>query len=157
MLFVFAGDPQLADSVPLSLVPPLQEPGWLVQDTFRDLPFIHHLTGADASGFSVTWPEGPRRDRLGSMTGGFGRILTVVYATPIRPGECRLFARFPFQFRSRWPRLLLGLRPRWLQHLADHSVREDDQVFLHWPDLHRWVGDHGGEPFPGHPCHPTRR
>jgi len=65
---------------------------------------------------------------------GFARTLTVVYAVPIRPGECRLFARFPFQFRSRWPRLLLGLRPRWLQHVANHTVLEDDQLFLHWQE-----------------------
>jgi phenylpropionate dioxygenase-like ring-hydroxylating dioxygenase large terminal subunit len=100
-----------------------------------------------------------------------------VYATPVRPGECRLFARFPFQFQSRLPRLLVGLRPRWLQHIANHTVLEDDQVFLHWQErvlaerggsaafaqscflpssadvyvraLHQWVNDHGGGPFPG--------
>jgi len=110
---------------------------------------------------------------------GFARFLTVVYATPVRPGECRLFARFPFQFQSRLPRLLLGLRPRWLQHIANHTVLEDDQVFLHWQErvlaerggsasfaqscflpssadvyvsaLHEWVREHGGVPFPGQP------
>ena len=148
LLFVFAGDPERATAVPLPLVPPLEEPGWLVQDTFRDLPmdaltllenvldvshvpFTHHrtvgrrenaapvvaeITGAGPEGFTALWPEGPRRGRLGSQATtfaapalmwhdltakGFGRILTVVYATPIRPGECRLFARFPFQFSSR--------------------------------------------------------
>jgi phenylpropionate dioxygenase-like ring-hydroxylating dioxygenase large terminal subunit len=206
----------------LPLVPVLEEPGWLVQDTFRDLPmdaltllenvldvshvpFTHHrtvgrrenaapvvaeLTGFGAEGFTASWPEGPRRGKLGSQTTtfaapalmwhdltakGFARFLTVVYATPIRPGECRLIARFPFQFASRWPRLLLGLRPRWLQHLGNHTVLEDDQVFLHWQErtlaerggssafeqacflpssadvyvsaLHRWVREQGGAPF----------
>ncbi len=222
LLFVFAGDAERAAAVPL--VPVLEEPGWLVQDTFRDLPmdaltllenvldvshvpFTHHLTvgrrenaapvvaeltGFGPEGFSALWPEGPRRGKLGSQATtfaapalmwhdltakGFARLLTVVYATPIRPGECRLIARFPFQFASRWPRLLLGLRPRWLQHLANHTVLEDDQVFLHWQEralataggserfeqacflpssadvyvsgLHRWVREHGGVPFPG--------
>ena len=231
MLFVFAGDAERAAAVPLPLVPPLEEPGWLVQDTFRDLPmdaltllenvldvshvpFTHHrtvgrrenaapvvaeLTGAGPEGFTASWPEGPRRGKLGSQATtfaapglmwhdltakGFGRILTVVYATPIRPGECRLFARFPFQFQSRWPRLLLGLRPRWLQHISNHTVLEDDQVFLHWQErqlaaaggsggfsracflpssadiyvraLHDWVRDHGGEPFPGRPLPPRQ-
>jgi len=224
LLFVFAGDPEAAAGVPLPLVPVLEEPGWLVQDTFRDLPmdaltllenvldvshvpFTHHrtvgrrenaapvvaeLTGFGPDGFTARWPEGPRRGRLGSQfttfaapalmwhdltAKGFARFLTVVYATPIRPGECRLIARFPFQFASRWPRLLLGLRPRWLQHSGNHTVLEDDQVFLHWQEralagrgssasferacylpspadvyvtgLHRWVREHGGAPFPG--------
>jgi len=65
---------------------------------------------------------------------GFARILTVVYAVPIRRGECRLFARFPFQFQSAVPKFLIGLRPRWLQHIGNHKVLEDDQVFLHWQE-----------------------
>ncbi len=229
LLFVFAGDAQQAEAVPLPLVPLLEEPGWLVQDTFRDLPmdaltllenvldvshvpFTHHrtvgrrenaapvlaeLTGAGPEGFTASWPEGPRRGKLGSQfttfqapglmwhdltANGFARFLTVVYATPIRPGECRLIARFPFQFSSRWPRLLLGLRPRWLQHIANHTVLEDDQVFLHWQErvlaerggsgsfeqacflpssadvyvsaLHHWVREHGGTPFEGQPLGP---
>ena len=118
---------------------------------------------------------------------GFARILTVVYATPIRRGECRLFARFPFQFNSPWPARLLGLRPQWLQHLGNHVVLEDDQVFLHWQErvleqrggsrdalrsfnlptsadlyiraLHDWLNRYGGEPFPGDQLPPrqTRR
>ncbi len=229
LLFVFAGDPEAAAAVPLPLVPVLEEPGWLVQDTFRDLPmdalsllenvldvshvpFTHHrtvgrrenaapvvaeLTGFGPEGFTASWPEGPRRGKLGSQATtfaapglmwhdltakGFARFLTVVYATPIRPGECRLIARFPFQFASRWPRLLLGLRPRWLQHIGNHAVLEDDQVFLHWQErvlaaqggserfeqacflpssadvyvsgLHRWVREYGGLPFPGQPLGP---
>lgn len=226
LLFVFAGDAERSAAVPLPLVPLLEEPGWLVQETFRDLPmdaltllenvldvshvpFTHHrtvgrrenaapvvaeLTGFGPEGFTASWPEGPRRGKLGSQftsfvapglmwhdltAKGFARLLTVVYATPIRRGECRLIARFPFQFQSRWPRLLLGLRPRWLQHIGNHTVLEDDQVFLHWQErclagrggsaaferacflpssadvyvqaLHRWVIEHAGEPFPGRP------
>ena len=107
------------------------------------------VTSFGPEGFSGLWQEGPRRGRLGSQTThfqapglmwhdltapGFARFLTVVYATPTRPGECRLFARFPFQFRSPWPARLLGLRPRWLQHIGNHTVLEDDQVFLHWQE-----------------------
>jgi len=225
LLFVFAGDPDEAAAVPLPLVEPLvQEPeGWLVQDTFRDLPmdaltvlenvldvshvnFTHHATVGrrqnagpvdlevldfGSEGFRGFWKEGPRRGKLGSQATtflapglmwhdltapGFARILTVVYATPIRRGECRLFARFPFRFASPWPGRLLRLRPRWLQHLGNHKVLEDDQVFLHWQErqlearggsealarscylatssdryvqaLHRWVLEHAGLPFP---------
>ena len=170
------------------------------------VPFTHHgtvgrrenagpveleLQRADASGFSGFWQEGPRRGKLGSQSTtflapclmwhdltapSFARIFTVVYATPIRPGVCRLFARFPFQFRSPLPPLLLRLRPIWLQHLGNHVVLEDDQLFLHWQErvlaqrggsanlsrgcflasradryviaLHQWVIDHAGQPFP---------
>lgn len=236
LLFVFSGDPEVAEAVPLPLVPCLQQDdkggwadGWLVQDTFRDLPmdaltllenvldvshvpFTHHatvgrrenagpveleLTGFGPEGFTGLWAEGPRQGKLGSQhttyaapglmwhdltAPAFARILTVVYATPIRRGECRLFARFPFQFRSPWPARLLALRPRWLQHIANHTVLEDDQLFLHWQErvlerrggspelsrschlatsadlyvrsLHDWVNRHGGEPFPGQPLPP---
>ena len=224
LLFVFSGDPAEAERHPLPLVPVLEEEGWLVQDTFRDLPmdaltllenvldvshvpFTHHatvgrrenagpveleLTGFGSEGFTGLWAEGPRRGKLGTQSTtyaapclmwhdltakGFARILTVVYATPIRRGECRLFARFPFQFNSAWPGRLLRLRPQWLQHLGNHVVLEDDQLFLHWQErvlearggsrqalrsfhlatgadlyiraLHDWVNRHGGEPFPG--------
>ncbi|MEN9540772.1 MAG: hypothetical protein RLZZ459_863 [Cyanobacteriota bacterium] len=173
------------------------------------VPFTHHatvgrretagpvnlqLTSFGPEGFTGLWPEGPRRGTLGSQhttyaapclmwhdltAPRFARILTVVYATPIRRGECRLFARFPFQFHSPWPARLLALRPRWLQHLGNHTVLEDDQIFLHWQErlleqrggshgairsfhlptsadryiraLHDWVNRYGGEPFPGQP------
>ena len=144
-------------------------------------PVQAELTASDAAGFSVSWPEGPRRGKLGSQfttfvapalmwhdltAKGFARFLTVVYATPIRPGECRLFARFPFQFSSLLPRLLLRARPQWLQHLGNHVVLEDDQVFLHWQEraqgksylptsadvyvraLKDWVAGVAGPPFP---------
>ena len=223
LLFVFSGEPSLAAEQPLPLVPEIDGQGWLLQDTFRDLPmdavtllenvldvshvpFTHHttvgrrenaapleleLTSFGPDGFTGLWKEGPRRGKLGSQfttyaapslmwhdltAKGFARILTVVYATPIRRGECRLFARFPFQFNSPWPARLLGLRPQWLQHLGNHVVLEDDQVFLHWQErvleqrgssqealrsfylptsadlytraLHDWLKRYGGEPFP---------
>jgi phenylpropionate dioxygenase-like ring-hydroxylating dioxygenase large terminal subunit len=233
LLFVFAGDPDTAAAVPLPLVPALEEEGaeWLVQDTFRDLPydaltllenvldvshvpFTHHATvgrrenagpveaertSFGPEGFSGVWKEGPRRGKLGSQfttyaapclmwhdlsDPGFARILTVVYATPIRHGECRLFARFPFRFASPWPGRLLRLRPTWLQHIANHTVLEDDQIFLHHQErtlearggspelarscylatgadryvlaLHEWVVAHGGLPFPGVPLPPPQ-
>jgi phenylpropionate dioxygenase-like ring-hydroxylating dioxygenase large terminal subunit len=212
-------------------VPPLEEPGWLLQGTFRDLPmdaltvlenvldvshvpYTHHLTvgrrenaapvvaeliGFGPEGFTALWPEGPRKGRLGSQhttfvgpclmwhdltAKGFGRILTVVYATPIRPGECRIFARFPFQFSSPLPRLLVGLRPRWLQHIGNNTVLEDDQIFLHWQEralaarggsarfeqacylptssdvyvlgFYRWLREVAGVPFPGQPLPPRQ-
>ena len=115
---------------------------------------------------------------------GFARILTVVYAVPISRGKCRLFARFPFQFKAALPRVLVGLRPRWLQHIGNHKVLEDDQVFLHWQErvletaggsaaaeqafvlktsadvyvkaLHRWVNGQGGGPFAGRPLPPRQ-
>jgi len=226
LLFVFAGEAAQAAAVPLPLVPVLEEQGWLVQDTFRDLPmdaltllenvldvshvpFTHHRTvgrrenaapvqaertGFGPGGFTLLWQEGPRRGQLGSQhttflapgllwhdltARGFARILTVVYAVPIRRGECRLIARFPFRFESPLPALLLRLRPLWLQHLGNHTVLEDDQVFLHWQErvlerrggsaeagrafflatpadryvlaLHDWVNRFGAEPFPGQP------
>jgi len=160
-------------------------------------PVLAELRTAGPEGFTVLWPEGPRQGRLGSQHTTFaapglmwhdlsakalGRILTVVYATPIRRGETRLFARFPFQFRSPLPRWLLRLRPVWLQHIGNHKVLEDDQIFLHWQErqlerrgrsgaasqafhlatgsdlyvqaLHAWVSSHGGDPFPDDPLPP---
>ena len=170
------------------------------------VPFTHHasvgrretagpvrleLTSFGPEGFTGLWAEGPRRGKLGAQqtvfqapclmwhdltAKGFARILTVVYATPMRRGECRLFARFPFQFESPLPGRLLALRPQWLQHLANHTVLEDDQVFLHWQErvlegrggsaaltrscflatgadlyvkaLHDWLNRYAGAPFP---------
>jgi hypothetical protein len=157
------------------------------------------LTSFGPEGFTAVWPEGPRRGRLGSQhttflapglmwhdltAKGFARILTVVYAVPIRRGECRLFARFPFRFESKLPALLLRLRPLWLQHIGNHTVLEDDQVFLHWQErvlerrgrsgsaarafhlatsadvyvkaLHDWVVTYQGDPFPGEALPPRR-
>ncbi|MFN7901158.1 MAG: Rieske 2Fe-2S domain-containing protein [Synechococcaceae cyanobacterium] len=136
------------------------------------VPFTHHRTvgrrenaapvqaelgSSGPEGFSAVWPEGPRKGKLGSQhttflapclmwhdltAQGFGRILTVVYVTPVRRGACRLFARFPFRFNSPWPGLLLRLSPQWLQHIGNNKVLEDDQVFLHWQE--RAVERRGG-------------
>jgi phenylpropionate dioxygenase-like ring-hydroxylating dioxygenase large terminal subunit len=237
LLFVWSGKASAADPALLPLVPVLQEQGdgwadgWIVQDTFRDLPmdaltllenvldvshvpFTHHrtvgkrenaspveavITREDSQGFEAFWQEGPRKGKLGSQdthfrapqlmwhdltAKGFARIMTVVYAVPISRGKCRLFARFPFQFKAVAPRVLVGLRPRWLQHIGNHKVLEDDQVFLHWQErvletaggsaaaeqafalptssdvyvkaLHRWVNRQGGGPFAGQPLPPRQ-
>jgi len=54
-----------------------------------------------------------------------------VYATPIRKGECRVFARFPFKFSSKLPSFFIQLTPRWYSHIGNNRVLEDDQIFLH--------------------------
>ncbi|NET04580.1 MAG: Rieske 2Fe-2S domain-containing protein [Symploca sp. SIO2B6] len=143
-------------------------------------------------GFTGTWAQGPRKGTLGRQdttfiapglmwhdltSKQFGRTLTVVYATPIRKGECRLFARFPFRFSSKLPGLFIKLTPRWYSHLGQNSVLEDDQIFLHYQQrylealggspnftkafylptkadlyvfgLHSWINQYHAEPFPG--------
>lgn len=128
------------------------------------VPFTHHksvgnrvnaspveleVLESGKQGFRGTWAEGPRRGQLGRQdttfvapglmwhdltSKQFGRTLTVVYATPIRKGECRLFARFPFKFSSKIPALFLKLTPRWYSHLGQNAVLEDDQIFLHYQE-----------------------
>lgn len=71
-----------------------------------------------------------------------GRVLTVVYATPIRKGECRLFGRFPFKFPNKLPSLFINLRPRWYYHIGQNGVLEDDQIFLHYQE--RYLEAKGG-------------
>ena len=153
-----------------------------------DLEIVHD----DRQGFTGVWEEGPRKGTLGKQTTTFiapglmwhdltskqfGRTLTVVYATPIRPGECRLFARFPFKFPSKFPRLAISLTPRWYSHLGQNRVLEDDQIFLHFQErfvqaqggsahyekscylptkadlfvkqFHRWITQYQVDPFPG--------
>lgn len=143
-------------------------------------------------GFKGVWEEGPRKGTLGRQdtnfvapalmwhditTKQFGRSLTVVYATPIRKGECRLFARFPFKFSAKLPGFFLKLTPRWYSHIGQNSILEDDQIFLHHQEryleakggsanfakafylptradafvsqLRKWVNDYEAEPFPG--------
>ncbi len=183
MLFVYAGDPTHADRVPVPLIEPLaaNPEGWVVIDTFRDLPYdaltllenvldpshvpyTHHKTvgnrstagpvnleliESDRQGFRGVWPEGPRQGTLGRQdtvfiapnlmwhdltSKQFGRTMTVVYATPIRPGWCRLFARFPFQFASPIPAFFIRLTPEWYSHLGQNRILEDDQIFLHWQE-----------------------
>jgi len=118
-----------------------------------DLKILH----SDRQGFRGVWEEGPRQGTLGRQETQFvapglmwhdltsaqwGRTLTVVYATPIRKGECRLFARFPFQFAALPPRLALKWTPRWYSHLGQNRVLEDDQIFLHRQE--RYLEQKGG-------------
>jgi phenylpropionate dioxygenase-like ring-hydroxylating dioxygenase large terminal subunit len=149
------------------------------------IPYTHHNTVGKRSnvspvdlemvtegrqGFTGIWEEGPRRGTLGTQnttfiapnlmwhdltSKQFGRTLTVVYATPIRPGECRLFARFPFKFPSKFPRLAIGLTPRWYSHLGQNRVLEDDQIFLHFQE--RYLAKQGGSPAYPQACYlPTK-
>ncbi|HEY9672433.1 MAG TPA: Rieske 2Fe-2S domain-containing protein [Waterburya sp.] len=149
-------------------------------------------------GFKGMWEEGPRRGTLGRQdttfiapalmwhdltSKQFGRTLTVVYATPIRKGECRLFARFPFKFSSKLPGLFMKLTPRWYSHIGQNTVLEDDQIFLHHQEryleesggsanfakafylptkadrfileLRSWVNRYNANPFPGEPLPPA--
>jgi len=171
------------------------------------VPFTHHNTvgnRANASpvelevleagkhGFKGTWADGPRKGKLGRQdttfiapglmwhdltSKQFGRTLTVVYATPIRKGECRLFARFPFKFASKIPGLFIKLTPRWYSHIGQNAILEDDQIFLHYQERYlekagrgdkffkafylptkadafvfefrQWIQQFNAEPFPG--------
>jgi phenylpropionate dioxygenase-like ring-hydroxylating dioxygenase large terminal subunit len=136
------------------------------------IPYTHHRTIGNRAnvspveleivdsgkwGFKGTWAAGPRKGTLGRQdttfiapglmwhdltSQQFGRTLTVVYATPIRKGECRLFARFPFQFSTKLPGLFLRLTPRWYSHIGQNSVLEDDQIFLHHQE--RYLEQRGG-------------
>jgi phenylpropionate dioxygenase-like ring-hydroxylating dioxygenase large terminal subunit len=136
------------------------------------IPYTHHATVGNRAnvspvelevlesgkwGFKGTWAEGPRKGTLGRQDTTFiapglmwhdltskqyGRTLTVVYATPIRKGECRLFARFPFKFSSKLPGLFLKLTPRWYSHIGQNGVLEDDQIFLHYQE--RYLEKNGG-------------
>ncbi|AZB72243.1 Rieske 2Fe-2S domain-containing protein [Synechococcus elongatus] len=152
------------------------------------------IVASDRHGFQGIWPEGPRRGKLGTQSTTFiapslmwhdleadslGRAMTVVYATPIRAGACRIFARFPFRFKSAIPRFFLRITPTWFQHLGQNTVLEEDQIFLHHQErriqqqggsatysrqcylptpadrfvlaLHRWVDRYAGVPFPNEP------
>ncbi len=136
------------------------------------VPFTHHrsvgnranaapveldLLETHKNGFRGTWAEGPRRGQLGRQdttfiapnlmwhdltSKQFGRTLTVVYATPIRKGECRVFARFPFRFSSPIPKFLIKLSPQWYSHLGQNRILEDDQIFLHHQE--RYLEAKGG-------------
>lgn len=177
------------------------------------LPFTHHRSVGNRAnaapvelevlefskqGFTGLWEEGPRKGTLGRQlttfvapalmwhdltSKQFGRTLTVVYATPIRKGECRLFARFPFKFSSKLPGLLMKLTPQWYSHLGNNGVLEDDQIFLHHQErylerkggsanfakafylptradtfvsgLRKWVNEYEADPFPGESLPPV--
>jgi len=125
------------------------------------LPFTHHksvgnrvnaapveleLTQSGKTGFTGIWAEGPRKGTLGKQdtvflapnmmwhdltSKQFGVTMTVVYATPTRKGECRLFARFPFQFSAKLPEFFIKNTPQWYSHIGQNAILEDDQIFLH--------------------------
>ncbi|HEY9751796.1 MAG TPA: Rieske 2Fe-2S domain-containing protein [Coleofasciculaceae cyanobacterium] len=226
LLFVFPGQPEVADQVPIPIIEAMEETpkDWVCVSTFRDLPydaltllenvldsshvpFTHHrslgkrenaapveleILTSGKQGFTGLWQEGPRKGTLGQQTTQFiapglmwhdltskqfGRTLTVVYATPTRKGESRLFARFPFRFSSKLPAVLIKLTPLWYSHLNQHTILEDDQIFLHYQErtleakggtvnysrscflptradrfvsaLRKWVADFVADPFPG--------
>jgi phenylpropionate dioxygenase-like ring-hydroxylating dioxygenase large terminal subunit len=136
------------------------------------IPYTHHgsvgnrayvspvelsVTESGKNGFKGVWQEGPRKGKLGTQyttfvapglmwhdltSKQFGRTLTVVYATPIRKGECRLFALFPFKFSAKLPGIFLKLTPRWYSHLNQNAILEDDQIFLHYQE--RYLEAAGG-------------
>ncbi len=149
-------------------------------------------------GFKGVWQEGPRKGTLGKQdttfiapglmwhdltSKQFGRTLTVVYATPIRKGECRLFAIFPFKFSSKLPGFFLKITPRWFSHVNQNRILEDDQIFLHHQEryleaqggssnftkafylptkadlfvfqLRTWVNQYSVDPFPGQTLPPA--
>ena len=136
------------------------------------IPFTHHrsvgnranvstveleVVASGRQGFQGIWAEGPRQGTLGKQdttfiapalmwhdltSKQFGRTLTVVYATPISKGKCRIFARFPFKFSSKLPGLFIKLTPRWYSHIGQNAVLEDDQIFLHHQE--RYLEEKGG-------------
>jgi phenylpropionate dioxygenase-like ring-hydroxylating dioxygenase large terminal subunit len=175
------------------------------------LPYTHHgtvgkrenaapmeleIVASDRQGFRGHWAEGPRRGKLGPQDTTFiapclmwhdliskqyGRTLTVVYATPTRKGQCRLFARFPFRFSSKIPALAISLMPEWYSHLGQNMILEDDQIFLHQQERYlaqadsnvakafylptkadlfvfefrQWFSHYQADPFPGQALPPT--
>ena len=229
LLFIYPGTVTRAVGTPLPLIPvPMVDDkpsdGWVMMNTFRDLPydamtllenvldpshlpFTHHnsvgkrsnaspveleVTSSDKSGFTGTWAEGPRKGTLGrqdttfiapclmwhSLTSKqFGETITVVYATPTRKGECRIFARFPFKFASKVPAFFIKNTPQWYSHINNNAILEDDQVFLHHQERYlvqsggsenfsqafylptkadvfvfeyrQWLNDYRADPFPG--------
>ena len=177
------------------------------------IPYTHHktvgnrsnvapveleVTESNKNGFKGVWQEGPRKGQLGTQyttftapcliwhdltSKQFGRTLTVVYATPISKGKCRLFARFPFKFSSPFPRFFIKLAPTWYSHINQNGVLEDDQIFLHHQErylaalgggdnytkafylptkadlyvseLRQWVNLYHADPFPGQELPPA--
>lgn len=168
--------------------------------------FTHHLTVGNRAnaapleleidqsgkyGFEGIWKQGLKPGQSGKLSTTFiapglmwhdintekARILTVVYAVPIRKGECRIIARFPFKFTSKLPGFFIKIRPRWYYHIGQNGVLEDDQIFLHYQErylaakggsanfnksfylatkadtfvseLRKWVNQYHGETFPG--------
>jgi phenylpropionate dioxygenase-like ring-hydroxylating dioxygenase large terminal subunit len=177
------------------------------------LPYTHHgsvgkrsnaspveleVLTSDKSGFTGTWADGPRKGTLGRQNTTFiapclmwhelkskqlGETITVVYATPTRKGECRIFARFPFKFASKIPAFFIGATPQWYSHINNNAILEDDQIFLHHQERYlatsggsqnfsqtfylptkadvfvfefrQWVNDYQADPFPGQTFSPA--
>jgi phenylpropionate dioxygenase-like ring-hydroxylating dioxygenase large terminal subunit len=194
LLFIYPGTAARALQTPLPLIPvPMVDgqpiDGWIVLNTFRDLPydaltllenvldpshlpFTHHgsvgkrsnaspveleVLTSGKSGFTGTWADGPRKGTLGRQnttfiapclmwhaltSKQFGETHTVVYATPTRKGECRVFARFPFKFASKLPAFFIGATPNWYSHINNNAILEDDQIFLHHQE--RYLEQNGG-------------
>jgi phenylpropionate dioxygenase-like ring-hydroxylating dioxygenase large terminal subunit len=191
LLFVYPGQSDVLPPLPL-ITPLVEEPaGWVMINTFRDLPYdaftllenvldvshlpyTHHSTvgnranaapveleilTSDKAGFTGIWPEGPRKGKLGTQhttfiapnlmwhdltSQQFGRTMTVVYATPTINGHCRLFARFPFKFPpgNIFPSVIFKFSPKWYSHIGQHTILEDDQIFLHYQE--RYLEQQGG-------------
>ncbi|BAQ64200.1 Rieske 2Fe-2S domain-containing protein [Geminocystis sp. NIES-3709] len=136
------------------------------------IPYTHHgsvgnranvssveleVISSNKKGFKGVWQEGPRKGKLGTQyttfiapnlmwhdltSNQFGRTMTVVYATPISKGKCRLFALFPFQFSSKIPEFFIKITPRWYSHINQNAILEDDQIFLHYQE--RFLAELGG-------------
>ena len=136
------------------------------------LPYTHHgsvgkrsnagpvelqVLTSDKFGFTGTWADGPRKGTLGTQNTTFiapclmwheltskqlGETITVVYATPTRKGECRIFARFPFKFASKIPAFFIKATPEWYSHINNNAILEDDQIFLHYQE--RYLAQNGG-------------
>ena len=235
LLFVYPGTPTIAAQTPVPLIPvPMVDgkptDGWVMLNTFRDLPydaltllenvldpshlpFTHHnsvgkrsnaspveleVTSSNKSGFTGTWAEGPRKGTLGRQNTTFiapclmwheltskqlGETITVVYATPTRKGECRVFARFPFKFASKIPAFFIKSTPQWYSHISNNAILEDDQIFLHYQErylaksggsenfsqtfylptkadtfvfeYHQWLNNFQADPFPGQTFEPA--
>ena len=128
-----------------------------VGDRSNAAPVELEITSVNRQGFTGFWEEGPRKGTLGSQNTTFvapnlmwhdlkskkiGRTMTVVYATPISKGKCRIFALFPFQFASKIPEFFIKLTPEWYSHLNQNTILEDDQIFLHYQE--RYLEKLGG-------------
>ncbi len=235
LLFIYPGTPARAAQTPIPSIPvPMADgkptDGWIMMNTFRDLPYdaltllenvldpshlpyTHHgsvgkrsnaspveleVTTAGKSGFTGTWADGPRKGTLGRQNTTFiapclmwheltskqlGETMTVVYATPTRKGECRVFARFPFKFASKLPAFFISATPQWYSHINNNAILEDDQIFLHHQERYlaqsggsenfsqafylptkadafvfeyrQWLNDYQSDPFPGQTFKPA--
>ncbi|KAJ1457783.1 hypothetical protein M885DRAFT_514857 [Pelagophyceae sp. CCMP2097] len=98
-----------------------------------------------------------------SRPGGF-RDWNVVYAVPTRPGRCRLFVRVVFEVaKLAQPQKflfnqVLPRAPAWANHLSNHKVLEDDNIFLHHAgDAYRDAAAAAGDAGRLHPRNLTKQ